>query len=109
MIKNNLKDEGTITKLLYNQVALVLAILGVAFGVYFTLSNPTRSLENRINNLENNIISNKELQNQLTTIQENDLHTIQVKLEETIVTINDLSKEVVKLQTILEERLPQKK
>jgi len=106
MVKNNYKNENNFTKLLYNQITFGLAIIGVAFGVYFTFANPTRILENRVSSLESSTISDKELQNQLSMIQKNDLHTIQMKLEDSIIMINDLSKEIVKLQTIVEERIP---
>jgi len=109
MVKNNLKQETSLSKFLYNQVTFILAIIGVAFGIYFTFANPARLIENRVILLESDISSHKDLQTQLDTIQKNDLHTIQVKLDDVIIVINDLSKEVVKLQTVIQERIPSKK
>lgn len=85
-------------RFLYNQVALVAGIVGVAFGVFNMLQAPREDI--RVIEALNNI-------------RDNHIHSI----EENIKTISDenedrfqsTSDRLTKIETILEERLPAKK
>ena len=91
------KTEG-FKKFLYNQVALVVGIVGVAFGIFNMLQAPKSDIQ---------VIE------ALNNIRDNHIHTI----EENIKTLSDenedryqnTSDRLTRIETILEERLPAKK
>ncbi len=88
----------TFRKFLYNQVSLVIGIVGVAFGIFNMLQAPRTDIE---------------VMNALNNIRDNHIHTI----EENIKLINETSSQqyqitnnrLTRIETILEERLPAKK
>lgn len=88
----------TFRKFLYNQVSLVIGIVGVAFGIFNMLQAPRTDID---------------VMNALNNIRDNHIHTI----EENIKLINETSSQqyqitnnrLTRIETILEERLPAKK
>ncbi|KND49807.1 MAG: hypothetical protein AB203_01820 [Parcubacteria bacterium C7867-008] len=82
-------------KFLYNQVALVIGIVGVAFGVFNMLQAPKEDIK---------VIE------ALNNIRDNHIHTI----EENVKRIDDqnqdqfqsTSERLTRIETILDERLP---
>lgn len=84
-------------KFLYNQVSLVIGIVGVAFGIFNMLQAPRTDIE---------------VMNALNNIRDNHIHTI----EENIKLINETNGQqyqttndrLTRIETILQERLPAK-
>ncbi len=84
-------------KFLYNQVALVVGIVGMAFGVFNMMQAPKEDIK---------VIE------ALNNIRDNHIHTI----EENVKRIDDQSQEqfqdtserLTRIETILDERLPDK-
>lgn len=91
------KTEG-FKKFLYNQVALVAGIVGVAFGIFNILYGPQSDIK---------------VMEALNNLRDNHIHT----LEESTKRIEQTSQEqyqktndrLTRIETILEERLPAKK
>lgn len=92
-----MEKPETLRKFLYNQVALVAGIVGVAFGVFNMLQAPKEDIK---------VIE------ALNNIRDNHIHTI----EENVKRIDDANSEqyqntserLTRIETILEERLPPK-
>jgi hypothetical protein len=91
------KTEG-FKKFLYNQVSLVIGIVGVSFGIFNMLQAPKSDIQ---------------VMEALNNIRDNHIHTI----EENVKRIDDANTEqyqdtrdrLTKIETILNERLPSKK
>ena len=91
------KTEG-FKKFLYNQVSLVIGIVGVSFGIFNMLQAPKSDIQ---------VIE------ALNNIRDNHIHTI----EENVKRIDDANTQqyqdtrdrLTKIETILNERLPIKK
>jgi hypothetical protein len=88
----------TFRKFLYNQVSLVIGIVGVAFGIFNMLQAPRTDIE---------------VMNALNNIRDNHIHTIEENVkridEATNNQYRDTSERLTKIETILNERLPAKK
>lgn len=88
----------TFRKFLYNQVSLVIGIVGVAFGIFNMLQAPRTDIE---------------VMNALSNIRDNHIHTIEENVkridEATNDQYRDTSERLTKIETILNERLPAKK
>jgi hypothetical protein len=88
----------TFRKFLYNQVSLVIGIVGVAFGIFNMLQAPRTDIE---------------VMNALNNIRDNHIHTIEENVkridEATNDQYRDTSERLTKIETILNERLPAKK
>lgn len=84
-------------KFLYNQVSLVIGIVGVAFGIFNMLQAPRTDIE---------------VMNALNNIRDNHIHTIEEnvkRIDETNTDqYRDTSERLTKIETILNERLPAK-
>jgi peptidoglycan hydrolase CwlO-like protein len=104
-------QENKIMKVLYNQVALVLAICGVAFGIYFKLTEPNAHLEANnvaVQLMEQRISAQRVTIDELTKTQQNDMKEIKNEMAGHRQEIQVLTNNIVKLQTIIEERIPKK-
>ncbi len=84
-------------KFLYNQVSLVIGIVGVAFGIFNMLQAPRTDIEvmNALNNIRDNHIH---------TIEENVKRIDQTNSDQ----YRDTTERLTKIETILNERLPAK-
>jgi len=85
-------------KFLYNQVALVAGIVGVAFGIFNMLQVPKTDIE---------------VINALNNIRDNHIHTIEENVkrldEQQGAWYRSTGERLTKIETILDERLPAKK
>ena len=93
-----MEKTETFRKFLYNQVSLVIGIVGVAFGIFNMLQAPRTDIE---------------VMNALNNIRDNHIHTIEEnvkRIDETSADqYRDTSERLTKIETILNERLPAKK
>lgn len=87
----------TFKKFLYNQVSLVIGIVGVAFGIFNMMQAPRTDIE---------------VMNALNNIRDNHIHTIEENVkridQENQDQYQDVSERLTRIETILEERLPAK-
>jgi len=90
------KTEG-FKKFLYNQVSLVIGIVGVTFGISNMLQTPQTDIK---------VIE------ALNNIRDNHIHTIEENVkridEENQDQYRDMSNRMTRIETILNERLPAK-
>ena len=90
--------QETFKKFLYNQVALVAGIVGVAFGIFNMMQAPKTDIQ---------------VINALNNIRDNHIHTIEKnveRLEEQQTSwYRGTGERLTRIETILEERLPTKK
>jgi hypothetical protein len=93
-----MEKTETFRKFLYNQVSLVIGIVGVAFGIFNMFQAPRTDIEvmNALNNIRDNHIH---------TIEENIKRIDQVNTNQ----YRDTSERLTRIETILNERLPVKK
>lgn len=93
-----MEKTETFKKFLYNQVSLVIGIVGVAFGLFNMLQAPRTDIE---------------VMNALNNIRDNHIHTIEENVKRIDETnsdqYRDTSERLTKIETILNERLPAKK
>ncbi|MBP9701402.1 MAG: hypothetical protein KBD47_00275 [Candidatus Pacebacteria bacterium] len=91
------KTEG-FKKFLYNQVSLVIGIVGVTFGIFNMLQTPQTDIK---------VIE------ALNNIRDNHIHTIEENVkridQENQNQYRDMSERMTRIETILNERLPVKK
>jgi hypothetical protein len=91
------KTEG-FKKFLYNQVSLVIGIVGVSFGIFNMLQTPKTDIQviEALNNIRDNHIH---------TIEENVKRIDEANTQQ----YQDTRDRLTKIETILNERLPSKK
>lgn len=87
------KTEG-FKKFLYNQVSLVIGIVGVTFGIFNILQVPKTDIE---------------VMKTLNNLRDNHIHTIEENLKRVDSQLQDTSDRLTRIETILEERIPAKK
>lgn len=89
--------QESFKKFLYNQVSLVIGIVGVAFGLFNMLQAPQTDIK---------VIE------ALNNIRDNHIHTIEENVkridEENQDQYRDMSDRMTRIETILTERLPAK-
>ena len=111
------RQESYFENFLYNKFTLILSILGVAFGVYFTFANPQQSADKIIASIDAKLAQHAAVQDQseaniradIKLLRDGDLKDLKADVLENRDSIVGLQNEVVKLQTIIEERIPKKK
>jgi hypothetical protein len=93
-----MEKTETFKKFLYNQVSLVIGIVGVAFGLFNMLQAPQTDIKviEALNNIRDNHIH---------TIEENVKRLDEANQDQ----YRDTSDRLTKIETILNERLPAKK
>ncbi len=93
-----MEKQETFKKFLYNQVSLVIGIVGVSFGIFNMIQAPKSDIQviEALNNIRDNHIH---------TIEENVKRIDQTNTSQ----YQDMSERLTKIETILEERLPSKK
>lgn len=111
------KSKSTFEKILYNQVSLVIAAVSLAFGVYFTFSNPQKDADKITADVKAEFVSHERLQEQrnatldkiMDNIKNGDLVDLREKQQMTDASINALTVQIAELKTVISERIPAKK
>lgn len=102
-------NENKVTKVLYNQVSLAVALIATVLSVTAWVQNPQRDLEKEIIHLQAQVDTNAKLSAQLQNIKDNDLHTIEGNIKMLQENNGKLQEQLVEIKTILNERLPARK
>lgn len=97
-----------VRRVLFNEVSFIISIIGLTIGVFVYLTNPAQENMREIEKLRAEVETNRVVIDTLNTIQNNDLHTLQQKAETTEQKLNDIENQLIKLETILNERLPER-
>lgn len=102
-----------------SNIAFVVGLLGVLFGVYHYFRNPQIDSDKRDALIEQRMKFYGEstdrrfsdMQKQITDSQQlanNHIHTIDTKVDEVNKNLSTMGKEITRLATIIEERIPKK-
>lgn len=101
---NNMSENGNkFRRYLYNEVSLVLAIIGVISGFIFWIQNPQQSLEKELVRIETKIEANDEISKQIANIKDNDLHELQIKMDSLADKQVQLLERMARLEALLKE------
>jgi hypothetical protein len=106
----NGNGESKFRKYLYNEVTLIIAVIGVVWGVFNYINNPQKLIEAEFNKheaVQENYQAN--LTKELQVIREGDLKDLKADIIENRNELTKLTNEVIKLQTIINERIPLRK
>ena len=94
------ENQSKFKKYLYNQIALVAAIIGVVWGVYNYINLPTVQFKLDIQQLQNDVRINNE---KITNLKDNDIHTLTLNVNKILENQMQIQKDIVKLQVMTEE------
>lgn len=97
----NSNGESKIRKVLFNEVSLVVAIIGATLSVMFWVVNPQSELKLELTKLQSQIESNKTVQEELSKIKNNDLHEIQLRMDRMEERQIDQLKAISRIEAIL--------
>jgi len=75
------ETDGKVRKVLFNEVSLAIAAVGLISSVIFWVVNPQHDLQLKIVELESRVENNRTVQAELEKIKNNDLHEIQLRMD----------------------------
>jgi hypothetical protein len=75
-------QENKITKIIFNQVSLFIACVGVVSSVMFWVMNPQQDMQIELTKLKTQMESNQTVTDALDRIKANDLHEIQLRMDQ---------------------------
>lgn len=102
-------DSSGFMDFIYKQGTLGVAIIGVAFGVYFTFANPTQDNNTALQLQDQRITGQQKTIDGLNLTSQNDIKELKSEISGLRIEVQTATNQIIKLQTILEERLPVKK
>lgn len=100
--------ESKIKKVLFNEVNFVLAIVAIVGMVYFGFFSVQYRYQKQIDDINNTIDTTTRLSSQLQNIKDNDMVELKEADKRMENYVIEIQKQIVKLETLLNERLPQK-
>jgi hypothetical protein len=95
-------EENNLSKILYNQISLIMAVGGLVLGVigiYKFVNNPIQDFNLKIQALE---MKQTEITKQITNLKDNDIHTLTLNIDKILENQISMGKDIVRLQTLLE-------
>ena len=104
-----LSDEnnaGAFMGFIYKQGTLIVAIVGVCFGVYFTFANPSKDNDTALQLQNQQIVTQQKTIDTITKTQQNDTQEVKLNIANLTTQINNNNIEIEKLTTIIDERIP---
>ena len=76
-----MEQETKIRKVLFNEVSLAIASIGLISSFIFWVMNPQQKLTIEIVKLQSQVASNESVAAELAKIKNNDLHEIQLRMD----------------------------
>jgi len=76
-----ISHESKTRKILFNEISLLIAIIGVVSTAIFWVTNPHQELELKVAQLQERVESNKSVATALAEIKNNDLNEFQLRLD----------------------------
>lgn len=80
-MEDNRRQNDKIRRVLFNEVSLGLAAIGVISSFIFWVQSPQQDLELKITRLETQLESNETIAVELAKIKNNDLHEMQLRMD----------------------------
>jgi len=81
-MEKNENNENKIRKVLFNEVSLFIALIGMISGVIFWVANPQTEMLVRVTKLEAQVESNQTVTSALERIKNNDFVEMQLKMDQ---------------------------
>ena len=106
--KNCDKPETKAKKFIFNEISLILAIIGVVIGAFIYLTSPTTENNLALQLQDQRITSQRETIDKLTKIQQNDTQELKQAVRDLVDQIQLQQQDITRLSTIIEERIPKK-
>ena len=112
--KREEKPQPVLQKVLYNQVSLIIASVGLAFSIYFLFANPQKQTDSILSGVKTELAiheavqekSNTDLDSRLDLIQKGDIKDLQTNIMDAKTNIIILQNNITELKTIINERIP---
>ena len=102
----NDNNVGAFTSFIYKQGTLIVAIVGVCFGVYFTFANPSKENDTALQLQNQQIVEQQKTIDTITKTQQNDTQEVKLNIANLTAQVNNNNIEIEKLTTIIDERIP---
>lgn len=103
------EEKSTLRKIIDNEVVRTVAIVTATVAVIGFFYRPLMKLDGRINQLETASDKHDTLTEAINNLKDNHIHSIEIKVDNLEAETKDLKNQIIKIETILEERLPNKK
>lgn len=81
MAEEHVRQEDKIRRVLFNEGAFLLGLVGVISSVIFWVSGPQNALKLEIVRLQGQVESNESVAVELSKIKNNDLHEMQLRMD----------------------------
>ena len=101
-------NAGAFMGFIYKQGTLIVAIVGVCFGVYFTFANPSQDNDKALALQQQRVDAQAGTIVDLTKTQQNDTQEVKKAIENTNTQLQLQALEIRQLTTIIDERIPKK-
>ena len=98
-------NENKITKIIFNQVSLFVACVGLVSSVMFWVMNPQQSLELSIVKLQGQVETNEQVGVMLQKFKDNDLHELQLRMEQIEARQIEEMKGMSRIETLLSQHI----
>ena len=95
------ENNSKIKKILFNEISLIAAVIGVFLSCFLYLTNPPRQNDTAIQLLQQQVNSQGITISELTKTQQNDLHTIELKIDEIKKQQLEIVKSITRLETMM--------
>jgi len=109
IIENNGNGESKIRKVIFNEVSLIIALVGVVSSIIFWVVNPQRDNNVAIQLQEQRISAQELIINKLTETQQNDIKEVKTEIVGLRSEVQDLRVGIKALEVIINERIPARK
>ena len=108
-MKNKNNNTAKKTKhIIFNEVSLILAIIGTVLAAFIYLTNPTQHNNTALQLQDQRINSQREIIDNLTETQQNDTKEVKEAIKDLIDQIQLQQQDITRLTTIIDERIPKK-
>ena len=105
---NGIVGDSKVTKVLYNQVSLVIAIAGFVLVGFIYLTNPSKENDTALQLQDARINSQTETIDRITKTQQNDTQELKQIVTMLVDQIQAQQQDLTRLTVIIEERIPKK-
>lgn len=96
-------DQSKIRKMMFNEVSLAIAVVGMASSVIFWVTNPQNALREDVIRLQAQVESAETVTQALERIKNNDLHEIQLRMDRQEQRQVELLQAVARLEALIKQ------
>ena len=96
-------EDSKVTKVLYNQVSLFIAVVGVFLGAFIFLTSPSKDNNLALQLQDQRIIAQRDTIDSITKTQQNDTQELKLIVASLVDQIQLQQQDITRLSTIIEE------